>query len=311
MPTSSLDALIDDCLAGFQFQGEVLRAGTGEFTAAVGIARGNNNCSPSQPALVLLPTSASDVCAAVKCAAEGARRGLWGDSPPLSVCGGGHSELCIVNGGILLHMKLLDVVECHPNAEPAVVTAGGGANFGGIMEASCSHGLVVPTGTYPTVGIGAIVGGGVGRLTRSRGLACDNLVAAEIVLPNGSLRSLRADVAADAELLWAVRGCGQHFGVVVSCTLRAFQLHGARYGCGRSVVLSLAEGVAPSSASADDLAAAIPALRRAESAARALPPNQSVDMQLGWAPQHTCATSAARRDGYLQGTGTYLNTKIH
>ena len=281
--------LIADCLSS-RFEGDVLRPSeSADFSAAVALARGCNNCSPSKPAVVLVPSHAQDVCLAMQFAAEGVRRSVWdGDTPPLAVCGGGHSELCVVNGGILLHLKRLNAVACDPRA--GTVTAGGGATFGHIMEATTEHGLVAPTGTYPTVGVGALIGGGVGRLTRSCGLSVDNLVGCDLALPDGSLRSLRAGGAPeDEELLWAVRGCGCQFGVVTSVTLRAFPVSGARYGCGRAAVLTLAaanEGAAgpASSAGADDVAAALPALIRAEAAARALPANQSVDMVLGCAP---------------------------
>ena len=63
------------------------------------------------PPLALQPACERDVVLAVLAVAEGRRRGLWPTpgappgAPVLTVCGGGHSELCVVHGAVLLHMR--------------------------------------------------------------------------------------------------------------------------------------------------------------------------------------------------------------
>ena len=277
---SDLARLCTESLASFR--GEIVLRGSASYDEAVASARMSNNCAPSQPALVLVPKSVEDVMAAMRCAAEGERRGVWGGAPPLTVCGGGHSELCVVDRGITLHMKAMASVVCDTAA--GTLTIGAGATFGPAMEASAPHGLIMPSGTAPTVGVGAVLGGGVGKLTRSYGLACDNVVAAEIVLADGSRRMVRDGVEADADLLWAIRGCGAAFGVVTSLVVKAYPVIAARHGCGRASVMTLPEAMAPIDAPEAALAGAVDALVRAEAAARALPPAQSVDLQIGWAP---------------------------
>ncbi|WP_433380586.1 FAD-binding oxidoreductase [Actinoplanes sp. CA-142083] len=102
-----------------------------------------------------------------------------------------------------------------------VVTVGAGARLGEIYESLAEHGLTIPAGSCPTVGIaGLTLGGGFGFLGRSRGLTCDSLLAARVVLADG--RTVDCDEQRDADLFWALRGAGGgQFGVVTSLTFRA------------------------------------------------------------------------------------------
>src|SRR5919108_499164 len=67
-----------------------------------------------------------------------------------------------------------------------VATVGAGARLGEVYEGLQEHGLAIPAGTCPTVGVaGLTLGGGLGILGRTYGVTSDHLLRAEIVLADG------------------------------------------------------------------------------------------------------------------------------
>jgi FAD/FMN-containing dehydrogenase len=87
-------------------------------------------------------------------------------------------------------------------------------------EAGLPHGLAGPGGECPTVSnAGYSLGGGFGFLSRTYGLGCDHILAAELVDADG--RVLRVTEEEHPDLLWALRGAGgAGFGVVTGLMYR-------------------------------------------------------------------------------------------
>ena len=103
-------------------------------------------------------------------------------------------------------------------AKQAIV--GPAARLGNIYNTLGAHGLAIPAGTCPSVGIGGhALGGGFGLASRAWGLASDNLVSVQIVTADGQI--LVADSKHHSDLYWACRGGGGgNFGIVTRLTFR-------------------------------------------------------------------------------------------
>jgi FAD/FMN-containing dehydrogenase len=165
------------------------------------------------PAAIAYCVDEADVVGAVGFARE---RGLR-----LAVRCGGHNGagLGSVDDGLVLDLSAMNDVTVDPAAKMA--RAQGGALLQDVDRATHEHGFAVPAGIISTTGIGGLtLGGGVGHTTRGGGLTIDNLVAATVVLADGSIVQIDADHEPD--LFWAIRGGGGNFGVVTSFSFRGY-----------------------------------------------------------------------------------------
>ena len=89
-----------------------------------------------------------------------------------------------------------------------------------VYAALAKHGVTIPGGSCPTVGIaGLALGGGVGYSSRRFGTTADNLARLQIVTADGEL--LVCDASHHADLFWACRGGGGgNFGIVTELHVR-------------------------------------------------------------------------------------------
>ena len=194
------------------FKGRAIRPADPEYDQARAVYNGSID---RRPVLIMQPTGAADVRDAIAFARE---RQL-----PLAVRCGGHqvAGLGTTEGGALLDLSSLKGVHVDPEAGTA--RAGGGTLWGEYDRDLEMVGLATPGGRVTTTGIGGFtLGGGYGWLSTKYGLACDNLIGADLVTANGRLVHVTDDT--DPELMWALRGAGANFGVVTSFEFRAHKI---------------------------------------------------------------------------------------
>jgi FAD/FMN-containing dehydrogenase len=141
----------------------------------------------------------------------------------IAVRGGGHSVAgkALVDGGLVIDLRRMNRVSVDPVARTATVA--GGATMSDLDRATEPHGLATTGGRVSTTGVGGYtLGGGEGWLARKLGLACDNLLAVELVTAAGHV--VRATEDQNPELFWALHGGGGNFGVATSFTFRLQEL---------------------------------------------------------------------------------------
>lgn len=172
-----------------------------------------NGAIDHRPAVIARCVDAGDVAAAIAFARDA---GL-----EISVRGGAHNfgGAAVGDDGVTIDLSAMHEVTVDPATRRA--RCGGGTTWAQLDAATAVHGLATVGGTISHTGVGGLtLGGGFGWLTPLYGLACDNLLSAQLVTADG--RRVRVAADEEPELFWALRGGGGNFGVV---TEFEFQLH--------------------------------------------------------------------------------------
>ncbi|MFJ1651461.1 FAD-binding oxidoreductase [Streptomyces sp. NPDC088337] len=195
----------------------------------------NHRYAGIRPAGIVVCATTGDVCAAIRWARAA---GL----PAVPRSGLGHNYAGYsTTTGLLLNMARMRSIVSTPmpgGARPRVygpmkvvhdagtVTVGAGVTNGDLHPLLEDHGMFVPTGRCPSVGVaGLVLGGGIGFSDKMFGLTCDRLVATTVVLADG--RAVKASKDSHPDLFWACRGgAGNNFGVNTSFTFRYEQFEG-------------------------------------------------------------------------------------
>lgn len=188
--------------------GDVLRPGDADYDSARAVF---NRMIDRRPLAILRCRQPSDVVRGVAVARE--------HDLVISVRGGGHNVAgsAVCDGGIMLDLSPMKELEVDPSRR--VARAGPGLLLGELDSGTQRHGLATPLGVMSGTGIaGLTLGGGLGWLNGRHGLACDNLIDAEMVTAAGDILTVGPHDHPD--LLWGLRGGGGNLGVVTSFTYR-------------------------------------------------------------------------------------------
>lgn len=258
-----------------------------ELTAHMPLARGdetvkNREARLQPPAARIRPTEVRHVQECVRWALK--------HRVSLTVVGGGHSGHCLWPNIVAVDMGAFNQVHVlvagkdggdSDSDSGSMVVVEAGCKTGDIVRKMTAAGVTVPLGARPSVGAGLWLQGGIGHLARLYGLACDTIVGAVLVsvdsgriLYVGRVPSRYRPVGAvrpqnEADLLWAIKGAGNNFGIVVSVTFRAYT---APTYSTRNYIVSLS----------DDIKARIRLTTFNEHIAKKLPRTCSADAYLYW-----------------------------
>lgn len=191
-----------------QLRGELIQRGDPHYEEARKVF---NGMIDKRPALIVRCVGVADVIAAVHFARE--------TDVLVSIRGGGHGVVgnAVCDDGLVIDLSAMKSVRIDPKKRTA--RAEGGVTWGDFDHETQAFGLATTGGIVPSTGIaGLTLGGGIGYLNRKYGLACDNLVSADVVTADGQLR--RASAEEHEDLFWALRGGGGNFGIVTSFQYR-------------------------------------------------------------------------------------------
>ena len=167
-----------------------------------------------RPAVVAHPGDADGVAAVVNFARENGLR------VAVQAEGHGAGALAAVGEDTLL-LKTGRMTGADIDVENRRARVSAAAKWRDVSALASPRGLAPLSGSSPEVGVvGYTLGGGQGWLSRKHGLACNSVLAAEVVTADGKL--VRTTRENEPDLFWALRGGGGSFGAVTALEFEVY-----------------------------------------------------------------------------------------
>ncbi|KAF2009349.1 putative oxidoreductase [Aaosphaeria arxii CBS 175.79] len=177
-----------------------------------------------QPQCIIFPESTNDVSIAVKTLTslyvdlkdDGKRQCQF------AIRSGGHTAwagAANIDGGVTLDLRKLNSV--HVNSHRETVSVGAGGSWDLVYSKLDPLDRSVNGGRTAGVGIGGLsTGGGISYFGTRYGWTADAIINYEVVLANGTV--VNANDYEHPDLLWALRGGSNNFGIVTSIEMQTF-----------------------------------------------------------------------------------------
>lgn len=167
-----------------------------------------SNSAKIRPACIVQPKSADEVSIILKT--------LVAAGEKFAVRSGGHTQYpgsSNIEAGVTIDLGLLNSTIVSETDE--TVDIGPGGRWGQVYAELQKHRRIVAGGREGNVGVGGLLlGGGYTFITARWGFACDNVVAYEVVLADGSVITANADNHTD--LFRSLKGGSNNFGIVTN-----------------------------------------------------------------------------------------------
>ena len=199
-------------------RGSVLSGSSVEFDDARRIW---NGMIDRVPAIIVQCAGTADVVACVQFAKE--------FNLLVAVKAGGHnvSGNAVCEGGIMIDLSSMRGVHVDQRSQRARVE--GGATWGDFDAETQLFGLATTGGLISETGVaGLTLGGGIGWLSPSHGLACDNLISADVVTADGNV--ITVSETEHSDLFWGLKGGGGNFGIVTSFEFKVYPVGPVLFG---------------------------------------------------------------------------------
>ena len=202
-----------------EITGQVITAEDPEYNQYSKAFNGNFH---KKPACIVFPNHTQDVSSALKVSRSIGKK--------VSVFNGGHSTVAsgLNNGNVVLNMQEMNSISI--TTDKSQIKVGAGCLAHEVDQATAPFAKAIPLGDCPVVGIcGLTLGGGVGFISRSKGLTIDYLIEAQIVTPDGTVKICSNEK--NSELFKLLKGAGQgNFGVVTQLTFNLIDVPTNVYG---------------------------------------------------------------------------------
>ncbi|KAL9094515.1 MAG: hypothetical protein Q9165_003074 [Trypethelium subeluteriae] len=174
------------------------------------------------PGAIVLPTSEQDIQRTVQWAVK--------SSIPFVIKSGGHSEWSTIGiNGIIIDLSQYSAIQVNKEAHTVILKGSVLSKEVAVRladEGLCTgsaDGTDLALGNGNTVGaIGYFLGGGASIVTSVLGYGSDQIVSVRMVSAKGDLIEVTQDTNPD--LLWAIRGAGQYFGLITELTVECHPL---------------------------------------------------------------------------------------
>jgi FAD binding domain-containing protein/berberine-like enzyme len=191
-----------------RIHGTVVGAGSATYDAARRLY--SPRFDGIRPLAVVYCESAGDVAQTVRWARANNLR--------IAVRSGGHSYAGYSTRAAAVVIDVSRISAVLVDDAKSTARIGAGARLIDVYGRLGPHGVTIPAGSCPSVGIGGLtLGGGFGLASRKLGLTCDSVRAATVVTADGTAR--HCDHTNFPGLFWACRGGGGgNFGVVTAFT---------------------------------------------------------------------------------------------